>query len=624
MEPIKYDIASPFAQAAEGIKFGAGIYELEQKRIAAEKQRIAQQQYQQLTAKLLSPNATASDFEAAMLFGNKDQADVIKNMMASRDDRQNKALLGQISPIAFAFKTGNTQEGIDSLSALAQANENSGDAEEAQYLRSLIDIAKTDPTKVGNLFAGKMTMIPGGKDALESLLKLSQEGRVSQAHAKATEIMSGVTTMEQLQEKMPSLAALGPEGLEILHKLETGFRLREGMEETRAARQAQRAQEKIETLKATNILNTLIAGTTKESPAFIVSTDGEVTENQSFWDKYAYVPTAGGPDMAVPGKVPTPATPILDANKAAALGLDANTLSLIQAQIQMSPKEGAKLLGDIVKQQIRSKIEAQKPAALSNYAKMLVESGVQPGTPEFQRAMAQHVAATTKGAATGGAPVIQVGVGEAAKTKGREFGQFAVEATKAAEAAADVGSDIGLVVDGLRGMGGGPVGQFKAWAGQFLPAESEWGRVSSMSELASTIQAKLAPSMRAAGSGATSDMEMKMYLRAVPTIATTEPGRELMLKYAKRVSDRAQIRAEVVNEIEAAGRLPSPEEIRRKMRDRVGDRFFDEADKAYFGLKAAPGGAKPETVTVGGKTYSRPANFTDAQWNAYKQAVGAK
>jgi hypothetical protein len=30
------------------------------------------------------------------------------------------------------------------------------------------------------------------------------------------------------------------------------------------------------------------------------------------------------------------------------------------------------------------------------------------------------------------------------------------------------------------------------------------------------------------------------------------------------------------------------------------------------------------SVTVGGQTYTRPANFTDAQWNAYKQSVGAQ
>ena len=36
------------------------------------------------------------------------------------------------------------------------------------------------------------------------------------------------------------------------------------------------------------------------------------------------------------------------------------------------------------------------------------------------------------------------------------------------------------------------------------------------------------------------------------------------------------------------------------------------------------GGGGGETVTVGGQTYSRPANFTDQQWADYKRSVGAQ
>jgi hypothetical protein len=39
---------------------------------------------------------------------------------------------------------------------------------------------------------------------------------------------------------------------------------------------------------------------------------------------------------------------------------------------------------------------------------------------------------------------------------------------------------------------------------------------------------------------------------------------------------------------------------------------------------AAPAASAANSVTVGGQTYTRPANFTDAQWNAYKQSVGAR
>ena len=39
---------------------------------------------------------------------------------------------------------------------------------------------------------------------------------------------------------------------------------------------------------------------------------------------------------------------------------------------------------------------------------------------------------------------------------------------------------------------------------------------------------------------------------------------------------------------------------------------------------ATPETPSPNSVTVNGQTYTRPANFTDAQWNAYKQSMGVK
>ena len=47
----------------------------------------------------------------------------------------------------------------------------------------------------------------------------------------------------------------------------------------------------------------------------------------------------------------------------------------------------------------------------------------------------------------------------------------------------------------------------------------------------------------------------------------------------------------------------------------------------YTPTEVAPvalGAPAANSVTVGDKTYTRPANFTDAQWNAYKQSVGAR
>jgi hypothetical protein len=43
-----------------------------------------------------------------------------------------------------------------------------------------------------------------------------------------------------------------------------------------------------------------------------------------------------------------------------------------------------------------------------------------------------------------------------------------------------------------------------------------------------------------------------------------------------------------------------------------------------FGPEPAAPVPNPNSVTVNGKTYTRPENFSEAQWSAYKQAVGAQ
>jgi hypothetical protein len=49
--------------------------------------------------------------------------------------------------------------------------------------------------------------------------------------------------------------------------------------------------------------------------------------------------------------------------------------------------------------------------------------------------------------------------------------------------------------------------------------------------------------------------------------------------------------------------------------------FYSATEQAPTGAPAAPAA---NSVMVGGQTYTRPANFTDAQWSAYKQSVGAR
>lgn len=181
MEPINYlqQVADPFAQSLQGYKIGAGMADVEAKRAQAEQQRLATEKYNQALARLQSPTATAADFENMIMISGKDQAANIKTVMDSRSAQQNQVALKQVAPIAFALKTGNVEQGIAQLMQQAEAARNSGDTQEATYLTQLAEQAKTQPENIGNLFASKMVLIPGGKDALDNLLKMTQEGRAA-------------------------------------------------------------------------------------------------------------------------------------------------------------------------------------------------------------------------------------------------------------------------------------------------------------------------------------------------------------------------------------------------------------------------------------------------------------
>lgn len=285
-----------------------------------------------------------------------------------------------------------------------------------------------------------------------------------------------------------------------------------------------------------------------------------------------YLDDQGNP-VAAPRKVS------INTDYARALGIDEQRLAVLARMAEANPKYAAQVAQGIIRQALRPVGAEKLPARVQEFR------AYQGMTPQEQQAYRQWSEANKPSTNVNvGAP--SVTVKEAMKTQGKEFGKFASESMQSAQVAFDHAADVQMIVEGMRGMGGGPVAEFKAWAGRYLPADSDWGKVASMGEMAKTIQTKLAPTMRAAGSGATSDFEMKAYMAAIPTLSTTEMGRELMAKYMLRIAERAQVRAEIVNDIEQGGKLPTPKLVADEMRKRLPDRFFDDADRAHFGMKA--------------------------------------
>lgn len=201
--PIDYttQVGDPFAQALQGYKIGAGIVQAEQERADIERQQLAQKQYQQAITRLMSPDATAKDYENVMLISNKDQAENIRKVMESRDARANQATLKQMGNVALSLATGNTDVGVNLLKREAEAARNSGDQMEANYLEQMAEQAKKDPKNIAMLWGGKMTLIPGGKDYLDNVLKAAKApSEIGKAESEAQKAKVEADFAERLQQ----------------------------------------------------------------------------------------------------------------------------------------------------------------------------------------------------------------------------------------------------------------------------------------------------------------------------------------------------------------------------------------------------------------------------------------
>jgi protein-arginine kinase activator protein McsA len=200
VQPINYRALTqdPFAQTAQGVKFGAGLLQLQQEqqqnqlKLLQQQQALQQQQqYQQALARLQSPNATAQDFRNVALFGTKDQGANLLAILSNKTDQEKANVAKITAPITSALLTGNINEGIRLLEMQAQAAENSGDMEDATYIRQQIEALKADPkqaTAIGQVYATQTSLV--APDMLERVLKLTAEQRANAEEARKVALQS--------------------------------------------------------------------------------------------------------------------------------------------------------------------------------------------------------------------------------------------------------------------------------------------------------------------------------------------------------------------------------------------------------------------------------------------------
>lgn len=185
----------PLAGFTSGLQFGADIQQIQAgTELAKQKARQAEilaergVSLQGYIDKIQAGTATAADYQNASILANKDQAENIRKAFEARSAQENQASLTETSKIVSAFKANAPSLGIQMMEDRALALSNAGKVSEAAFMDNLVELAKESPKQVGDYLASQMTLIPGGTDMLDNVLKLTEEQRAQAAEGREAEL----------------------------------------------------------------------------------------------------------------------------------------------------------------------------------------------------------------------------------------------------------------------------------------------------------------------------------------------------------------------------------------------------------------------------------------------------
>ncbi len=176
------------------------------------------------------------------------------------------------------------------------------------------------------------------------------------------------------------------------------------------------------------------------------------------------------------------------------------------------------------------------------YAKLAFKQSEEPGQIQTLRALIKDPALMEAFLKVEGArrPLTSVEVkNEAQRLQGlfKEVDLPIVQGfTTSAQSAREFAQTSNTINNLLKGKGGGALVQIGTDVARTLGVNP--GQVSA-ADLAQSLVTQAAPRMRPPGSGSTSDLEFKSYMASIPSLASSEQGRDLMAKYSTAFAERS-------------------------------------------------------------------------------------
>jgi len=215
----------PFGSFVEGLKLGTAVQDVEARRqkqqseLAIQQAAMARQQQvsQAMTGLMAKTNPTARDFtDVAMLLPEKEAASLRANWETLNKAQQDSGLQfgGQVLS---AFQTGAADLGITLLKQRAEAERNSGRADQAQAYDTWARLAEVDPKSAQTTIGVMLAALPGGDKVIESVGKVQAQQReaalfgpgLREAQAKADKAKADAITAGVTAEFAPRVAQAG-------------------------------------------------------------------------------------------------------------------------------------------------------------------------------------------------------------------------------------------------------------------------------------------------------------------------------------------------------------------------------------------------------------------------------
>lgn len=251
----------------------------------------------------------------------------------------------------------------------------------------------------------------------------------------------------------------------------------------------------------------------------------------------------------------------------------------------------------------------------------LASAGIVPGSDEYRDAILSSGRGATVNVNNAGETAFAKSMGDEA---GKRWNGYIAEGDKAQRALVDVGNMRGISQRiGSQGAG--------AWVKESIGpyAEAMGVQIEGLDDIQafSSIVERLAPQQRAVGSGATSDIEYRGFLRSLPSLTQHPQAREAILDTVEAMQRHSLSQADIASRL-ANGEMsrPEAEKLIRSLPDPMARfRAFKEQNQDLYrdSLKAAwqREGGKRKGAQAKPNAQAQPSTLLDEAREALKRGA---